>query len=82
MTTAANGPAWAEEGFCVPSADLLIGASAIAAYLYRDPSRTATIYRLKAKGVLPLFRLGRDLAAKRSELERALTTAGAKAHAP
>jgi hypothetical protein len=47
--------------------DLLIGAPAAAEVIYGDPTKTRAIYALKAKG-WPFFRLGRELAIRRSTL--------------
>ncbi len=51
-------------------ADLLIGASAIAAYLNVSPRR---IYHWAKRGYIPTFNIGPHLiAARRSELDEAL----------
>jgi hypothetical protein len=49
------------------STDLLVGSSTIAAFIFGDPSRARAIYRLETKR-WPIFRLGRELAARRSAL--------------
>lgn len=48
--------------------DLLIGAPAIAAHLYGDAAHYRRIYALKKSNRLPVFRMGRDLVARRSTL--------------
>lgn len=48
------------------AADLLIGAPAIAAFLYGDPALYRKVYALKKSSTFPVFRLGRELAITKS----------------
>ncbi len=61
-----------QTGDCVPDSslydDLLISAPALAVYLLGDARRARSIYRLKSKG-WPIFRIGRELAARKSALK-------------
>ncbi len=48
--------------------DLLIGAEAIAEYLFGDPKFRRRVYHLVRKGELPTFKYGDMLCARRSTL--------------
>lgn len=48
--------------------DLLIGAEAIAEYLFGDPKFRRRVYHLVRKGALPTFKYGDTLCARRSTL--------------
>ena len=48
--------------------DLLCGADAIAEFLFGDPRKRRQIYHLTQKGVIPVFRLGATLCARKSRL--------------
>jgi hypothetical protein len=48
--------------------DLLIGASAIAAWLYNDPKKRKKIYYLAQKTNFPHFKMGSKLHARKSVL--------------
>ena len=48
--------------------DLLCGAGEIAGFLYGDPGRRRRIYDLAERGLLPVFRLGAVLHARKSVL--------------
>lgn len=52
----------------LPPADLLRGAAAIAKFLLNDTEQRRTIYHWAEKGVLPAFRLGGRIYARRSTL--------------
>jgi len=55
--------------------DLLTGAKAIALCIYGTDDATARsrVYRLAETGRLPIFRVGRLLTARKSELQAALS---------
>ena len=48
--------------------DLLCGADAIAAFLFGEPRKRRQIYHLAQKGMIPVFRLGATLCARKSRL--------------
>jgi len=48
--------------------DLLHGADAIATFLFGSPAARRRVYRLQAKGRLPIIRVGGRLCARRSAL--------------
>jgi hypothetical protein len=48
--------------------DLLIGATAIAIFLYDDPKRRRSIYHLHATSRIPTFKIGSRICARRSVL--------------
>jgi len=48
--------------------DLLHGADAIAHFLFGSPTARRRVYRLQAKGRLPIIRVGGRLCARRSAL--------------
>jgi hypothetical protein len=50
------------------SEDLLIGAEAIAQFIFGDRRKRRQVYHLIQKGALPAFRLGATLCARRSTL--------------
>ena len=71
-----------------PGEDLLIGAEAIAQFLFGSPEYRRRIYHLADKRELPIFMLGGRLCARRSSLigaveqrERAVTRGAVSAHA-
>lgn len=48
--------------------DLLVGAPAIAEFLFGDSRRHRAVYALKATSTFPAFRFGRSLAATKSTI--------------
>jgi hypothetical protein len=52
----------------VPGADLLNGAEEIAEFMFGDQRYRSRVYYLARKGVLPIFRLGSRLYARKSVL--------------
>lgn len=50
------------------SEDLLIGADAIADFLFGDPNKRRQVYHLAQTNQLPIFKLGASLCARRSTL--------------
>jgi hypothetical protein len=57
-----------------PAEDLLIGASAISAFLYGTAKKRRAVYHLAEKGVLPGFKWGGVLVARKSTLLEFLAT--------
>ena len=51
---------------------LLVGAEAIAEYLYGDPGQRRRVYYLAEKHELPIFTLGGKLTARPTTLTRAI----------
>jgi hypothetical protein len=51
-----------------PADDLLIGASRIAAFLFGSPHKRRAVYHLAEKGVLPAFKWGGVLVARKTTL--------------
>jgi predicted kinase len=50
--------------------DLLVGAAAIADYLYGDPAKRRKVYGLAESKALPLFHMGREICARKSTLQK------------
>ena len=50
------------------SEDLLVGADAIADFLFGDPSKRRQVYHLAQTNQLPIFKLGASLCPRRSTL--------------
>ena len=50
--------------------DLLVGAAAIADYLYGDPTQRRKVYGLAESRALPLFHMGREICARKSTLQK------------
>lgn len=50
--------------------DLIIGAAGLAEYLFKDRSKRRKIYHLAAQGLLPVFKIGPELAGRKSTLLR------------
>jgi len=48
--------------------DLLEGADAIAAFMFGDPRKRRRVYYLAERGLIPAFKLGETLCARRSTL--------------
>jgi hypothetical protein len=48
--------------------DLLVGAEAIAAFVYGDPRKKRRVFHFAANGELPIFRVGDLLHARKSVL--------------
>jgi len=48
--------------------DLLMGAGEIAAFVFGDAGQARRVYRLRAKGRLPVFKIGGRICARRSAL--------------
>ena len=54
------------------SEDLLIGAAAIAAFMFGDEHERRRVYWMAGSGQLPVFRLGSTLCARKSSLLRSV----------
>lgn len=50
------------------SDDLLVGANAIAAFMFGDSRKRRQVYHLAQSGELPIFKLGAILCARKSRL--------------
>lgn len=48
--------------------DLIVGATALAEYIFGDPKQRRRIYYLAEIGALPLFNIGASLAGRKSTL--------------
>jgi hypothetical protein len=55
--------------------DLLDGATEIAAFLFKDPSKRRRVYHLNEMGQLPLFYLGGVLCGRKSTLREHIADA-------
>ncbi len=50
------------------SDDLLVGANAIAEFMFGDPHKRRQVYHLAQTGQLPIFKLSANLCARKSRL--------------
>jgi hypothetical protein len=48
--------------------DLLVGAAAIAAFLFKNPKKRRKVYRLHQRKLIPTFKIGPELASRKSTL--------------
>ena len=62
--------------------DLLCGAGSIAAFLFDDPKKRRQIYHLAQKGMIPVFRLGATLCARKSRLLRWIEQEESRSYEP
>jgi hypothetical protein len=48
--------------------DLILGGSALARFLFKDAKKRRKIYHMYERGLLPLFKVGPELAGRKSTL--------------
>jgi hypothetical protein len=50
--------------------DLILGGSALARFLFKDATKRRKVYHMHERGLLPLFKVGPELAGRKSTLTR------------